>query len=209
MDLPILPKRLSMYLRYLRKSDYFQYIKPRDLDQLTGGNDTLLYAAEMVAVEDVVSYLVNEYAILETIAQGTAIQAYDHSKVYAEGEYVFVPATDGNDAYQEVYCITDHWQAGHTLTGNPESFVQDDPRNSLLIKHTACLAIYNLFLRVSPENIPVSRIRAMEHTMEWLKKCSKLAINPGIPPKTTDNGGRVSDWVVFSTQVKDNGSWFY
>ena len=40
-----------MYLRYLRKPDYFQYIKARNLDLLTGHDDTLLYAAEMVAVE--------------------------------------------------------------------------------------------------------------------------------------------------------------
>lgn len=83
---------------------------------------------------------------------------------------------------------------------------RDDPRNKNLKKHLMSLALFELFKSISPNNISLTIVKDYDISMQWVRDCNKLRINPMIDRKSSDSGDISTDWVMahFSGPSVDN-----
>lgn len=84
---------------------------------------------------------------------------------------------------------------------------EDDPRSVSICKHFTQLAVYELYKKVSPNNISHTVMTDYEASTKWLEKCNKMSINPGVERRGggSDGTGVSVDWAIgeFGGSVSD------
>jgi hypothetical protein len=77
-------------MAYLRLYDYYQNIQSAQIDQLTGGSNAIRLGAELVALEEVTSYLTQKY---DTAAEFTDTVVWAYATPYKAKNRVYLDAT--------------------------------------------------------------------------------------------------------------------
>lgn len=78
-----------MYQRFLNNNDYIGIITEEALSQLIRGNEERLSQAEEAAEESIIEYLVDNYMVEETLAQGKNIMPYNRHIIYPVGAHFY------------------------------------------------------------------------------------------------------------------------
>lgn len=158
-------------------------------------------------VGSVVTWGGNFYALLSTEGIDLTVNPYDasdkiwgliggytpdYSYEFKIDEYVvyggrvFYPLMNVNaDALKENYNI-----------------IRDDPRNENLKKHMVRLAIYELFKKVSPNNISSVRVSDYDASLAWLRDAMHYKINPHIA-RVVDEDTPAQGGVAIATFMRD------
>lgn len=142
-------------------------------------------------------YDLNEYD--ETIDPDLLPQCWGEILEYDPdfNEYQLVPYEyviyNGEVYYPKMNVNSDKVEIGKNL-------VLHDPRNMNVKKHMVRLALYHLAKNISPNNVTSIRVTDYEESMNWLKDCNRLKINPMIPRKVDKSGQPVTDWGVATFQ---------
>lgn len=172
--------------RFLLQSDYSSIIQTADLTQITEGTNQNLLDAEAKAISRIRTKLVQRYNVdVELGSSDIAYSNTKHyrtkervfqTSIYAVNEFDFWVkntayvvgdvACDGNgyvytciaDNTNEALTNTTYWQpmVGITYT-NTTYWTQGDNRYPLFIEVAMDLALYNLYARINPRNIPTLR----------------------------------------------------
>ena len=183
--------------RFLKTSDYLSIIQTVDLNQITENNTQNLLDAEAKAISRMRTKLVQRYNVdVELGSSDTAYSASTHYRtkdrvlqttIYSVKEfgfwekstsYVIGDIKCNGDGY--VYtCISDntnveltnatYWTPMTNVTYTNTTYWQNiDNRYPLFIEIAMDLALYNLYARINPRNIPTLRVERNREALDLL-----------------------------------------
>ena len=183
--------------RFLKTSDYLSIIQTVDLNQITENNTQNLLDAEAKAISRMRTKLVQRYNVdVELGSSDTAYSASTHYRtkdrvlqttIYSVKEfgfwekstsYVIGDIKCNGDGY--VYtCIANntnveltnatYWTPMTNVTYTNTTYWQNiDNRYPLFIEIAMDLALYNLYARINPRNIPTLRVERNREALDLL-----------------------------------------
>lgn len=107
--------------------------------------------------------------------------------------------------------LTDIDGTGLTTQNNPAdspaSWIEDDPRNSLIVQFVVNILIFNVCIRIAPRKIPEHRKFLYDEAISWLNEVKNNLITPDLPKqKPIDDS---VDSIPFGSEGKIEGGWHY
>jgi hypothetical protein len=90
---------------------------------------------------------------------------------------------------------------------NPTLWVEEDPRNSLIVQYVVNILIFNICVRIAPRKIPEHRKFLYDEAIAWIKEVRDNLITPDLPKtKPIDDS---ADAIPFGSEGKIEGGWHY
>lgn len=183
--------------RFLLQTDYSSIIQSADLTQITEGVNQNLLDAEAKAIARMRTKLVQRYNVdVELGSSDTAYSVSKHyrtkERVFQTGIYAvkLFPFYELNTAYVigDIVCdgdgyvytclqantnqaltSTTYWEAMVNITyTNTTYWQQGDNRYPLFIEIAMDLALFNLYSRINPRNIPILRMDRNKESLDLL-----------------------------------------
>lgn len=183
--------------RFLKTSDYSSIIQTVDLNQITEGNTQNLLDAEAKAISRMRTKLVQRYNVdVELGSSDTAYSASTHYRtkervlqttIYSVKEFDFwATATDyvvgdivcdGNgyvytciaDSNSNKLTDTNYWSPMVGISYTDTDYWDNvDNRYPLFVEIAMDLALYNLYARINPRNIPTLRVERNREALDML-----------------------------------------
>jgi hypothetical protein len=175
---------------FLIKPDYNTVIKEVHLNQLISSDDTILQEVELIALEEMKSYLRSRYDVDTIFAP---ILQYSSGVTYQSG----ITVHDNYSFYTSL--ITDNNLPLTDING----WEKGDKRNQLLVMYLVDISLYHIHSRLTPNQIPENRFLRYETAITWLKQISKGSLKVDLPVldlpssfsmKITSNAPRTTSW---------------
>jgi hypothetical protein len=129
---------------------------------------------------------------------------FDYNLAYKTGDKVFfgdrvytaLTSVNANGANPDT--LPSVWSAagsastvGPGLIANTTKWTKKDDRSVNLVSNLVDIVIYNLFARISPNNIPLMRTERYKDAVKWLRSCGDGSITAGIPRLNPFKGMRI------------------
>lgn len=185
-------------MNFLIKPDYLKHIQNDDLNVITDTNDALLDECELIAIEEIKSYISHRYDVALIFF---SILLYDNAKTYAIDDVIYYDDAGTEKIYK---CI----QAG---TGNLPTDVsfwtQTDERSAKIVSMTVDLSLYHLHSRINPRNIPDIRGIRRDDSVKWLEQTRDMKNNPSFLPIVTSDDGTDGLKIKWSSNDKQTNSY--
>lgn len=83
---------------------------------------------------------------------------------------------------------------------------KQDPRPSNIINHMVKISLYQLAKSISPKNVSSMIFEDYKDSLQWLRDCNKLKINPGVPRKVDSEGNVSKDWAIATFSPNTSGN---
>jgi hypothetical protein len=185
--------------RFLKTSDYLSIIQTVDLNQITENTPQNLYDSEVKAISRMRTKLVQRYMVDIELGTMTAYSNTTHYRTrdrVISGEtithvndfdrwdkttaYVIDDIVTDDDGY--VYtCVadntnqeltdTDYWEAMVNIpTSNADYWTVGDNRYPMFVELAMDMALYNLYSRINPRNIPDLRRERNKEALDQLDR---------------------------------------
>jgi hypothetical protein len=185
--------------RFLLTTDYLSIIQTVDLNQITENTAQNLYDAESKAISRMRSKLIQRYMVdielgvmnaysasvhyrtRERILSGSTIyyvkdySRYVNTTAYVTNDvvtdddgYVYIAAQDSTN---KALTSTSYWTPLKNIVNtNTTYWVSGDNRYPLFIEIAMDLALYNLYSRINPRNIPDLRVLRNKEALDQLER---------------------------------------
>lgn len=184
-------------MAFIRKLDYLKQIQSDDLDTVTESNDLLLDEVELLAIEEITSYISARYDVAQVFA---VVDAWVSGASYTTDDVVY--SAVNNKTYK---AKTTHTGITTDPSADPTNWgVTLDPRNPKIVTCTVDLALYHLHSRINPRNIPELRGIRREDSINWLEGVRENKNNPTLPAKVDGDGNTVGVRFTFGSNTQNN-----
>ncbi len=157
-------------MRYLTELDYAVSIEDDQLDIISGASDKQLKKAEMAAISEMTSYLSGRYDVSKIFIP---VDNWNAGTTYNVDQQAYDPTTE--EVYISIQAGTNHavtdaayWKVG-------------DNRDQFIVTNLTDIALYHLFKKINPRNIPEARGVAYDAAREWLRDIASTKANPLLP----------------------------
>lgn len=78
-----------------------------------------------------------------------------------------------------------------TLPTNSTYYTKGDNRGAQILQKVMDITIFYIHQRISPQNIPNSRVDAYRMAIQWLRDASRGEVTPNLPLKQPNQGNRI------------------
>ncbi len=78
-----------------------------------------------------------------------------------------------------------------TLPTNGDYYTKGDNRGAQILQKVMDITIYYIHQRISPQNIPVSRVEGYRMAIQWLRDASRGEVTPNLPVRQPNQGNRI------------------
>lgn len=165
----------------LTRNDYGSLIKDVNLSAVIGSDD-LRTTAEAAAEKEASAYLRNKYDL--TVLFPTILE-HSTTATYEAGQMVYKHKSGQDLFFTAKQAVT----AGATLEEG-DDWAAGDPRDPLIKEILIDLALYRLYTRLAPNQIPETRVNRRDDQIQFLKRVANFSISVDWPeqdPEATTN----------------------
>ena len=152
-------------MSFIKTTDYLDEITLEGLIKLVDSDLSIIDKAESKAIELVRASIGQRYDLSKAFP---IINDFKNGVNYNEGQYVFFEYEQKK--FDFFKCT------GNTLqspTQAPDKWVNEDPRNPLLVEWTAQIALYKIYKRAAPNNVPEIRKEDFKYATKKLLEVQK------------------------------------
>jgi hypothetical protein len=181
-------------MNFLIKSDYLKHIQSDNLEIVTDSTDSLIDECELIAIEEITSFISHRYDTDKIFTLAT----YSASTDYFVGDvlrytddliYICILDTTGNDPTNTTY------------------WTQTDVRSAKMVSITIDLTLYHLHSRINPRNIPELRGFRRDDAIKWLSDTRDFKNNPSFLPIVESEDGTEGLKIKWDSKTKQKNDY--
>jgi len=165
-----------MIFSFITNKDIDVSLKEYFLNQVVNGDHHVIKKAEGAAFSLIKSALNSRYDLAKLFP---LIKEWNTAQAYLEGEY-----SCKNDIIYKA--LSDN--TGNAPATGSTYWVEDDPRDMLLVLHCVNITIYYLLKRISPRKVTQEVDDCYHMALDWLEDVKRERENPDFPLIDTDTG---------------------
>jgi len=165
---------------FLQPADYNKQIRGDNLNLITDNDYTILPAGELVALQEMTSYLTQRY---DTSSIFAYTNQYSNTVTYNAGDRVYSSTTAST-----LYFYSN--LSGNTANdpSNTIYWTQGDNRNQQIVLYAVDITLYHIHSRISQRQVPDLRVTRYNQAIDWLKMVAKGDITANLPPIPNASG---------------------